>query len=234
MRARGNHTTAGAVAAITLLLQATWLSAGDDASAQKKADQRFDNLLAAARKDPTKADWQVLRRAFAETSRYNPYNLMWDEEIDTLEERIETGNAKDAETLLNKLLERECFMRLDALKLAVALYKKTGQKEKVTHCSTFVQGISNTLIMPGLGSTIEKPIEVLFLEEESVVLEALNLPVKNPRLVEHAGHHLNVFTYDESSKKEARAVYFNIDLPFKAQSGDDKLLDEKDLADPGK
>jgi hypothetical protein len=54
---------------------------GDDGAARKSPDQQFEVLLAAAQKNPTKADWKALRHAFAETSRYEPYSTTWRNEL---------------------------------------------------------------------------------------------------------------------------------------------------------
>ncbi|MEI6462780.1 MAG: hypothetical protein WCO33_03905, partial [bacterium] len=67
--------------------------------AQKKADRRFDDLLAAAKKDPKKTDWKALRRAFADTSHYDPYNLMWNEEMERLGESVDGDDLKEAEKI---------------------------------------------------------------------------------------------------------------------------------------
>lgn len=42
----------------------TVVQARDDDEASKALDRKYDSLLAAARKDPKKADWQALRHAF--------------------------------------------------------------------------------------------------------------------------------------------------------------------------
>ena len=47
------------------------------ASAEKSPEDRFEELLASAMKDPAKADWNALRHTFAPTSYYHPYNPEW-------------------------------------------------------------------------------------------------------------------------------------------------------------
>ena len=90
----------------------------------------------AAQKEPRKADWKALRRAFSETSHYQPYNSTWRQEINTVAKNLQDGKLKEAEAALKKLLERERFMRIDAHALALALYDQTGDSEKARFIKT--------------------------------------------------------------------------------------------------
>lgn len=217
---------------ITLGLPASPLVAGEITPAQKKADQRFADLLASAKKDRTKTDWKVLRNAFAESSHYNPDSFMWREEIDRLEDTIEKGDDKKTAAMFGMLLERDGFMRLDALVLAVKFYEKAGQKEKARVCREFVEGLTSAILIPGAGFAVEKPIEVLFIEEEYFVLQTLKVKVKQQSLVERDGHRFDVFTPQPQEGRPLRMLYFNIDRPYKAFSkSTDKLLDEAGALD---
>lgn len=231
MNQRGNMRSLAGIMVLGLSMSVNSALAADDDPAQKKADQRFAELLASAKRDPKKTDWKALRNAFAATSQYNPGNIMWTDELEALEESIEDNRPQKAEALVNKLLEREGFMRLDALKLAAKFYEKAGQKENARLCNDFISGISTTLMGPELGFTADKPIEVLFMEEQYIVLEALKWKAKNQKFMDQNGHHFNVITPDTDANKNARPLYFNIDLPLKGMSKDDKLPDDKDLPD---
>lgn len=233
MRQRGYHKAITGSVVVLLWVSVCSLSAGDDLAAQKKADRRFDDLLASSKKDPKKTDWKALRHAFAATSRYNPYNLMWNTEIGKVEDSVESGDAQETEAMLGKLLEREGWMRLDALKLAVTFYDKIGQKEKSRLYGAFVEGISGTILVSGAGFAIEKPIEVLFVDEEYFVLKAMNVKSKKSALVERDGHHFDVLTPEPEQGKPERPLYFNIDLPYKALGKSvEKLIDDGDLPVP--
>jgi hypothetical protein len=223
-------TSLAGILALAISVSVSSALAADDSPAQKKADQKFAALLASAKKDPKKTDWKGLRHAFAATSQYNPSDL-WDDELNALEDSIENNSVQKAELFVNKLLEREGFMRLDALKVASAFYEKAGQKENARLCNDFINGISATLMGSGLGFTADKPIEVLFLEEQDLVLETLKWKGKSRKFMNHDGHHLNVITPDTDANKNARTLYFNLDLPLEAMKKTDKLPDDKDLPD---
>lgn len=231
MQPRCDMTSLAGILALAISVSVSSALAADDGPAQKKADQKFAALLASAKKDPKKTDWKGLRHAFAATSQYNPANVMWTDELNALEDSIENNSVQKAELLVNKLLEREGFMRLDALKVASAFYEKAGQKENARLCNDFINGISATLVAPGLGFTADKPIEVLFMEEQYLVLETLKWMSKSQKFVVQDGHHLNVITPNTDANKNARTLYFNLDLPLEAMEKTDKLPDDKDLPD---
>jgi hypothetical protein len=182
----------------------------------KQADRRFDSLLAAAKKAPEKADWKALRHAFAETSRYQPYNIEWREELSKVTENLEGGDLKKAEAALTKLLDREGYMRIDAHGLAIALYDKSGEKAKADLRRKFMDGIAGTLFVPGTGTSFEKPIEVLFIEEEYFFLGVLELKAQRQGLMMHDGHRFDVYKTEPKDGGEPKEFYFNVDLPQKA------------------
>jgi hypothetical protein len=183
---------------------------------RKSPEERFEMLLASAAKDPKKADWKALRHAFAETSHYQPYHAQWRDELGKVGKDIAGGNMQAAEATLTKLLERERFMRLDAQAMAVALYEKTGQKDKALRHRAFLEGLASTVFIPGHGMSFEKPIEVLFIEEEYLLLRGLKVKIKKQALNEHGGHHFDVFTVEAEGDLPERQFYFNIDMPYQA------------------
>ena len=206
---------AGVVVRVSFLVALTaGLSPAQEApTATEKADRAFADLLSAAKKDPEKADWKALRHAFAETSRYHPYNIKWRDELAAVREQIEAKRYKEAEAALDALMEREGFMRLDAHGVATVLYDRSGQKDKLDFHSRFAQGIASALFAPGRGLSIEKPIEVLFVDEEYLFLDALELGRKRQALREKDGHWIDVQETKTRDGKDGDTFYFNIDMP---------------------
>jgi hypothetical protein len=188
---------------------------GDEAAALKAADQKFDELLAAAQKDPAKADWKAVRHAFAETSHYEPYSSTWREDVEKVGKDFQNGKFKEAEAALVKLLERERFMRIDGHAMAAAIYEKLGATEKARKHQDFLEGLTSALMIPGHGKSFEKPFEVLFIEEEYFVLGSFGLEVKQQSLIEQDGHRFDVLTTHATAGKPAQEFYFNIDRPWK-------------------
>jgi hypothetical protein len=183
---------------------------------QKSPDQQFEDLLARALKGPAVTDWKALRTAFAATSHYRPYNGQWREEIAKVQSEIAKGDVKSAEAMLVKLLERERFMRLDGHAIALALYEKTGESDKASKHRAFLEGLAGAVFKPGAGKSIEQPIEVLFIEEEYVLVGSLGLRVKRQAVAEHNGHRFDVLTTQAKEGQPEIDFFFNIDLPWQA------------------
>jgi hypothetical protein len=201
--------------------------AGGDDEAAKVLDQTFEKLLVAAQNDAKKADWKALRHAFAKTSHYEPYNATWRQDIGKVAKNLHDGRLKEAEAALTKLLDRERFMRIDAHAIAMALYEKTGDSEKVRQHKEFLEGLSAAVYVPGHGTSFEKPIEVLFVEEEYALLGAMGCKVKQQALSERDGHRFDVLTTEAKPGEPERQLYFNIDMPWSSLQRGLKKLFEK-------
>ncbi len=181
-------------------------TAAGDGAGRKSPDQVFEVLLAGAQKDPAKTDWKALRTAFAATSHYKPYNFEWRREIAKVGNDVEQGKLKAAEAMLVKLLERERFMRLDGHAVAIALYEKMGESDKARKHRSYLEGLSSAVFAPGAGMSFEKPIDVLFIEEEYLVVGSLGLRVKQQALSEHNGHRFDVLTSEAKGDQPERRV----------------------------
>jgi hypothetical protein len=209
--------------------------AGDDDEAPKVLDQKFEAMLLAAQKEPAKADWTALRRAYSETSHYQPYNATWRQEISKVARFLNDGKLKEAEAALTKLLEQERLMRIDAHALAAALYEKTGDSEKASFHKNFLEGFSAAVFKPGSGTSFEKPIEVLFIDEEYAVLGAMGCKVKQQALSERNGHRFDVLTTQAKAGEPERQLFFNIDMPWNhLQAGMTKAFDRVKKTEPKK
>jgi hypothetical protein len=203
------------------------LMAGDDTEAGKALDQKFEALLVSAQKDPKKADWKALRHAFSETSQYEPYNVSWRKDILAVGKDIQEGNLKEAEAALVKLLDRERFMRIDGHALAVALYEKTGDSEKARKHRDFLEGLSSEVFIPGHGTSVERPIEVLFLDEEYAMIGAMGLKIRSQAFIKHDGHSFDVLTTHAKPGEPEREFFFNIDMPWNSLQAKTKKMFER-------
>jgi hypothetical protein len=198
------------------------VAVADDPPPRETPDQRFEKLYSAAMKAPEKADWKALRRAFAETSRYRPYEMDVPEKLRGIAAQIGRGEFKEGEAALRELLERERHMRLDTLAMAMRLYEKMGRPEEVRRYRKLIDPILGILFDKESGASFEKPIPVLFIQEEYVVTSRMR--VKERGLVIHDGHRFDVCTVEAEGTEPERKIYFDVDLPQKALS---KALDDK-------
>lgn len=204
------------LASLLVALATAATARAQDAPPPEKADARFDSMLAEAKKDPEKADWRALRVAFSGTSRYQPYNVRWRDELNAVRKQIQEEKYKEAEAALDKLMDREGFMRLDGHGVATVLYSRSGQKDKLELHSRFAQGIASTLFVPESGLTIEKPVVVLYIDEEYLFLDALKFKRKRQALREEGGHWFDVMETEPRDGEGGQTFFFNIDMPHKA------------------
>jgi Domain of unknown function (DUF4919) len=202
--------------------------------AVKERDRNFDTLLAAAVKEPKKADWKALRRAFSQTSHYSPYSSSWREDAGKVVENMNEGKLKEAEAGLSKLMASEYSMRIDGHAMAAALYEKMGDSEKARKHKEIFEALSFTVFPRGDGMTFDKSFEVLFIEEEYTALGLMGLRVKQQALTEHNGHKYDVLTTHSKPGEPERVLYFNIDMPWRSlESGFSKVF-EKPEKSPSK
>ena len=83
---------------------------------------------------------------------------------------------------MTKLIEREHSMRMDGQgAVAIELYGRLGDSEKARKHKDFLNGLSSTVFAPDRGMSFEKPIEVLFVDEEYTVFTAMKLKLKSRR-----------------------------------------------------
>jgi hypothetical protein len=220
-------TLAGIVIGSWITTPAIAQTVKDDDEAAKARDREFDTMLAAAEKDPKKADWKALRRAFAETSYYEPYDTTSRDEFGKVVQKLRDGDLKAAEAALVKINAHEHFMRIDGHAIAGVLYEKLGDSEKARKHKEIFEGLSSALLAPGLGTSFEKPIEVLFVDEEYSVLVAMKLKLKTQALSEQAGHRFDVLTVHAGNGEPERVLYFNIDMPWNSLQASMKKAFEK-------
>ncbi len=87
-----------------------------------------------------------------------------------------------------------------------------GESDKARKHRSYLEGLSSAVFAPGAGMSFEKPIDVLFIEEEYLVVGSLGLQVKQQALTEHNGHRFDVLTTAAKGDQPERQFYFNIDL----------------------
>jgi hypothetical protein len=205
---------AGVIALVWAFAVPAW--AGDDPRSKETPDQRFEKLLAAAMKAPETANWRALREAFSRTTHYQPYSIDVTMKLREIAQSIGRAETKESEAALVALLERERFMRLDTLAMLVRLYEQMEQPQKAEKYQKVLDGILGVLKYPDEGTSFEKPITVLFIDEESFV--TAGMPVKKQSLVVRKGHRFDVLEVEADGDKPLTKVHFNIDLLRNAPS----------------
>ncbi len=95
-------------------------------------------------------------------------------------------------------------------------FTRSQARPKKRKHQEFLDGLLSAVLVPGHGSSFERPIEILFVEEEYVVLGSLGLRMKEQGLHERNGHHFDVLTTHAKPGQPEQHLFFNIDMPWKA------------------
>jgi hypothetical protein len=191
------------------------VGAQDEPKGKESPDARFEKLLDAAMKAPEKANWRELREAFSRTTHYQPYSIDVTQKLEEIAGSLGRGETKESEAALLKLIEQERFMRIDTLAMLVRLYEKSGEPEKAERYKKVMDGILGVLKYPDEGTSFDKPIHVLFIQEEYLV--ATNLPIKKQALVIKNGHQYDVLELKTEGDESGKKIYFNVDLTRNAR-----------------
>ncbi len=192
------------------------VGATDEPKGKGSPDVRFEKLLDGAMKAPEKANWRELREAFSRTTHYQPYSIDVTQKLKEIAGSIGRGETKESEAALLKLLEQERFMRLDSLGMMLRLYEKTGEPKKAEKYEKLLEGILGVLKYPEEGTSFEKPIQVLFIQEEYLV--TFNMPLKKQALVVNNGHRYDVLEIKAQGDEPGKKIYFSVNLLQNARS----------------
>jgi hypothetical protein len=196
------------------------------AAAKEDPNRAFEDLLAAAMKDPKQGDFKAMREVFVETTAYSPYNTSWRDALGEVRKKTEAGDAKAAEELLKKTLEADRYMRIDSHLAALRFYDKQGRKDRMDWHGRFLKGIADQLFIPGKGLSYERPIDVVFIEEEYFFLSVLDLQPEKQELHSHEGKKFDVQIVPQTKDEKERRFYFCIESAQKVLHRDlGKFLD---------
>lgn len=177
----------------------------------------YQSLLAAARQDPTTADFTALRMALAESPDFNPYLIADSEKIEAL--RAAVGREDHAEVIhLGEALLEEDYLRLQYHLVVGFAHHQVGNTEQADYHHTFLKGVLESILASGDGQSLATAIQVISVSEEYDVLTALLLKPEAQTLMHHEGH-----AYDQiravDSEGRPHVLYFNVDIPYSALRG---------------
>ena len=179
-------------------------------AADETAEQRFERLLAPALQEPARANWKELREAFAGTQAHQPYNTEITTELRRVVRQIGKVEPKESEAALRKIVERERYMRLDSLFLLMQFYEDNNQPDQARKFKGYVDAIIRVLDFPNGGKTMDRAVEVIYIDEEYMFLNGGKS--KGQKHLMQDGHHFDILTAPADGDTPEHPLYFNIDL----------------------
>ena len=172
----------------------------------------FDDLLAAAKKNPDDADFLKLRLAYPKSPYYEPY------EFDMVAHRslglaMEKNDFNAAIEAVCRLLDK-CYLDIHAHMLAVDVYRGVEDEVREAFHLKFAIGLLNSILNSGNGHSYRNAFVVISTQEEYALLSVLNLELIMQAQKEHDDHHYDVLEISHPQTGMIEEMFFNIDLPL--------------------
>jgi hypothetical protein len=173
----------------------------------------FEELAAAAERDPANADFAVLRAAYIASEAYQPTNHFSQHKL-----RGSTNKAQGFEDIVvfcRKLLE-DNPMDLEARLLLEFAYDQLEQHDLAVKEHAFVSGMLDAIWDSGDGKSFETAWHVVSVAEEYTLLSIMGLEMQTQELFDHEGRWYDVLTCASPKQPDAGPVklYFDITDPF--------------------
>jgi len=172
----------------------------------------YDDLLAAAKKNPDDADFLKLRSAYAKSPYYEPY------EFDMVAHRslglaMERNDFPSAIEAVCRLLDK-CYLDIHAHMLAVDVYRGVEDEVREAFHLKFAIGLLNSILNSGDGHSYRNAFVVISTQEEYALLSVLNLEPIMQAQKEHGDHQYDVFEISHPQTGMIEEIFFNVDLPL--------------------
>lgn len=171
----------------------------------------FEDLLAAAQKNPTEADFHSLRMAYARSSHYQPYAHDL-ENVDALRHALHLNDLEGALGAIQNLLANR-YLDIEAHMASDYVYTMQGDSERSVYHRAFARGLIDAILASGSGQDFDSAFIVIDVPEEYAVLRVIGLKTLGQELVIYGDHQYDVFTVQHPETGARHKLYFNIDLP---------------------
>jgi hypothetical protein len=152
-----------------------------------------------------------LRITFTKTNDYEPYDNNFDNPFDPIYDFIDSKKYSEAITVLDSLLGK-CYVNIKAHLYSGYVYKLMADSIKSDYHYNIYGGLIESILNHGDGSVPEKAFIVIFVEEEYMLLDAVNMSFSVQELTTIDNHSFDILTVYDKNTKEERKLYFNINL----------------------
>ena len=178
-----------------------------------QTDAEFENLVARVKAQESDIDFTELRMAFARTSQYDPYGLQYRQLRDEMVATSDAGNFEDSLELANKYLEIN-YIFPEAHIVAIRAYDALDNPEKADFHRYVLNGLIESILASGDGTTPQSAYKIVLVEEEYLVLEVKGIkdPVNREEFVEGC----DAFDGIDPSSGQLVTIYFNPRIPIQS------------------
>lgn len=197
-------------------------SAAMASPADKYTSADYFRLLKQAKAQDPKLDFTALRLSYTKTKLYEPYTTP---DLRSMSMAYEAKNWKKTLSCAEAILKTN-YLDIDAHLYCMLAYRESGDKKKADFHRYMFQGLLHSLLQSGEGDSAKNAIVVITIQEEYAVFKAIRVAPGKQKLEQIDGHFYDKWQVKHNKTGE-HTLYFNIDIPFKAQEAIMKGLKKK-------
>ena len=185
-------------------------------TAEKFTAKDYEELVAKLKKGDTGVDFRKLRMAFTETKEYS-YDGFNREEKAKIFKPLQEKNYKEALKAAEKILDKN-YTEINAHYVAAVANQELKNTEKFEFHKKIYLGLINSIMRGYDGKSAKTSFEVITIDEEYSVINALGYQRGSQALVKQDGSTYDVLTVTNPKNNETLKIYFNIDVVWKAET----------------
>jgi hypothetical protein len=156
-------------------------------------------------------DFFKLRITFTKTNDYEPYDSEFEDPFNPVYDFINSQKYTEAINILDSLLKK-CYVNIKGHLYCGYVYKLMGDSLNSEYHYNIYNGLIESILNYGDGSVPERAFIVIFVEEEYLLLDAVNMSMGTQGLTTIDGHSFDVLTVYDKNTNEERELFFNINL----------------------
>ncbi len=182
------------------------------AAAMADADSDYAALVAKAEAGDATVDYTALRKAYTQTSKYDPYSVSWLPLIRETYAALSKGDCASALTKADAVLKLD-FTAMDAHAVRGFCAGKANDTALDAHEKAILHGLSQSLFTSGDGKTPETALVVTSMGDERFALTALRVRQTRQALVQTAKSPVDEIAGTDAGGNTQK-VYFNVSALF--------------------
>jgi Domain of unknown function (DUF4919) len=176
----------------------------------------YAELLKKLQTGDTNVDYKALRTAFVETKEYSYGGL--DKDVrNKMFKSLNDKKYKDSLKQAEKILEKN-YLEINAHYVAYISNKELKDDKKTELHKTIMVNLLEAIRNGNDGLSAKTAFMPITIDEEYTLMNFLGYKHSSQSLQSIEGHQFDVFEVVDSKTKEAKKLYFNIDVIWKAET----------------
>lgn len=200
------RTMLSAMVAVTMAIAGVW------AAAPAEAADVYSTIVARIKSGDLRANFAMLRDAYAKSANYQPYGGDYDEARTAMRTAFQAHDCDAVLSNAGKVLDA-VYIDIASHLLSASCLETKGEKDQASFHHAVAHELMTAILATGDGKTPKTAYAVVTIAEEYDVLHMQGLDVETQSLASEGGH-----VYDRIDAKseagEKQTLYFQIDRPM--------------------